>query len=835
MAFSAVNRQGLGAGMAACPVLLAAFCLRAEASESLGLRLSLLTRDNGQPIVLDTNGPLGLLLVGLIILTTVTLVLHIVARREWVKRMRAQAAEIGSLQARLQQADVFMSGEQQVVVAWGGPSGEPDIEGDTSVVSPGVPARRILQFSQWLPRQDARRLDEAVDKLRLRGESFSLALDAGSGKRVEIDGRPVAGRAVMRIREVSGDRLERQKAEEKYGKLAGEIAALHAVLDAIPQPVWLRYDDGSLAWVNRAYAEAVDCKHPNEVIGKGVELVDRPQRERIQASNADAPFRGSFPVIMAGRRTMLDVIDVRTSFGSGGIGSDASEAEQLRAQLEAEMAAHMRILNDLPTAVAFFDRKRSLRLCNEAYRRFWGLDPEFLSGRPSDGEILDKLRSDRKLPEQIDFRSWKQALLDAYQKTEASEQIWHLPDRRMLRVVATPTADGGMSYVYHDLTERNSLEAQFQALSRVQNETLDSLKEGVAVFGSDGRLKLANAAFAAMWRLPPEALQNAPHIGEIMHGSPATEDSEAWAAARDLVIGFAERRDGFSRRETRSDGMVFDVTAAPLPDGDMLLTFVDVTDKVNAERFLQEKNEALETAAKVKNAFINNVSYELRNPLQSVTMSAGILADESIVGPLSPKQRQYAEDTKRSADALLVMMTEIFDLASLDAGTLELELEPIAAGDEIAAVATALEDRLTSANVELVQDAPAGHDAFVGDRQRVRQVIFHLVANAIRFSQPGQKIVAKARSAPPYMEISVHDDGPGMPEELVPRMFERFERIGERTGDGRVGLGLPLVKALVELHGGAVTLVSRSGKGTTVTCRFPLGAPRTADRESVVA
>jgi signal transduction histidine kinase len=359
----------------------------------------------------------------------------------------------------------------------------------------------------------------------------------------------------------------------------------------------------------------------------------------------------------------------------------------------------------------------------------------------------------------------------------------------------------------------------------VRDETLNSLKEGVAVFGQDGRLRLANAAFAAMWRLPPEATQDNPHIGEVMRNSPATAESPAWAAIRGLVTDFAESRKGTNRRETRADGGVIDIAAAPLPNGDMLLTFVDVTDEVNAERFLKEKNDALEAAANMKSAIISNLSYELRNPLQNVTMSAGILADETTVGVLTPKQREYALDAKRSADALLVMMTEIFDLASLDAGTLELELEAINARAEIEAVATALGDRLTNAGVKLVADVANDADVFRGDGQRVRQVIFHLVANAIRFSPAGGTVTVSARLASPFMEIAVRDEGPGVPADLVPRLFERFERVGERAGDSGVGLGLPLVKALVELHGGGVSLTSGDGTGTTVICLFPLGAP----------
>jgi signal transduction histidine kinase len=832
MAFPAVKRTGALRDRYSVLFLLLAggvWAVPACAGDAPGLRLSILSREASAPVVLDMTGPLGLIFIGLTILTTVTAVVHIVGRARWSRRVSLQAAEIGELQARLQQAEVFMSGDRQIVVSWAGPGAEPIVEGDTSLIAPELPARRMLAFGNWLKGNEARRLEEAVERLKARGEPFSMALDVAGGRRVEIDGRPSAGRAVMRIREVSGDRLEMQRTEEKYGRLAEETAALHALLDALPHPLWLRYPDGRLAWVNRAYADAVECRHPNEAIARGLELLDGPQRARAAAATPERPLAAELPVIVAGKRTMLDVFEAKTAFGSGGMGVDAVEKAEARARLEAEMAANLRVLNDLPTAVAFFGGDRHLRLFNVAYQKLWGLDWEFLSAGPSDAEILDRLRGDRKLPEQVDFRTWKQGLMDAYQTADPSEHLWHLPDGRMLRVVATPTTDGGMSYVYHDMTERMTLEAQFTAMGRVQVETLDSLKEGVAVFGSDGRLRLFNASFAAMWRLPPEVLRDGPHIGEVIRNSPAAQVSGAWASIRDMVIGFAERRDGFGCREKRPDGRVLDVAAAPLPNGDILLTFVDVTDEVNAERFLKEKNEALEAAAQMKSAIINNLSYELRNPLQGVTMSAGMLADESIVGEMTPMQREYALNAKRSADALLVMMNEIFDLASLDAGTLELDLEEVAADQEIEAVATAFADRLASAKVRLVADVAPGVGRFLADRQRLRQVIFHLVSNAVRFAPAGSAIAVSAREAAPYMEISVRDEGPGIPEEVVPRMFERFERVGERTRDRGVGLGLPLVKALVELHGGVVSLVSRKDEGTTVTCLFPMGTPKTGE------
>jgi signal transduction histidine kinase len=605
------------------------------------------------------------------------------------------------------------------------------------------------------------------------------------------------------------------------------MAALHSVLDSLPQPVWLRYHDGRLAWVNKAYAEAVECRHPNEVIARNVELIERQDREQIARANDALPFRGRITAIMAGKRTQLEVIDARTPFGSGGIGNDVSEIEALRTQLEAEMATHVRTLNELPIAVAIFDRKQHLRFNNAAYQKLWKLDPAVLAGNPAESEILDRLRAERLLPEQVDFRAWKQSVLDGYRKTETSEHLWHLPDGRILRVVASPAPDGGLNYVYDDMTERVTLEAQFKALSRVQSETLDNLKEAVAVFGSDGRLKLANAAFSTIWQMPPELLQNDPHIDEVIRHCPFGENNRIWSALHEAITSLKESRQSITLKEARADHLVIECATAPLPDGATLVTFADVTADENNSLFLKERNDALETAARVKNEFIQNVSYELRTPLQNVTLAVEMLADET-VGKLNEKQSDYSQAAMKSVDSLLSLMNDIFDLASLDAGTLDLDIEAVNPADQFAAVAAALNDRLTKAGVLLALDIPADIGVFSADPQRVRQILFHLVANAIGFSSPEQQIRLSARREEHAMVIRISDQGRGIPEEALARIFERFESHTTGSNHRGVGLGLSMVKAFVELHRGTVNLETKEGSGTVVTCRFPLDAAYTS-------
>jgi signal transduction histidine kinase len=810
-------------------VLLLAIPSIALANTDLGLRLSLSGRDGAQPSTIDMAPALSMLVLGLVILTATTLIMHIIQRRTWVQRQTQLEKELGTQQGRLHQAELFMSADRQVVVAWRTAGSEPDIEGDVSMLVEAGAPRRVLGFNQWLPAGDAARLEAAVEKLKTRGEGFNLSADTAGERRMEIMGRAVTGRAVMRIREVTGDRLERLKTEESYRRLTGEMAALQALLDSVPQPIWLRYPDGQLAWVNKAYTEAVDCRFPNEVISKGLELIDRPQREKIAASGSEGVFRGRLTAILSGKRHLMDITDTKTDFGSGGIATDASEIDTLQNEFKAETATHTRTLNELPTPVAIFDNAKHLRFHNAAYMALWGLDAAFLATHPSDAEILDRLRADRKLPEQVDFRLWKQALLDGYQKQDSIEHHWHLPDGKMLRVSASPTPQGGMNYVYEDMTERVTLEMQFKALTRVQSETLDSLKEAVAVFGSDGRLKLANAAFSVMWQLHAEALQGNPHIDELIKRAPLAVGNLIWTELRGDITGMADERRALTLRDVRADHMVIDCRTAPLPDGATLVSFADVTASVNAELFLKERNDALEDSARMKSAFIKTVSFELREPLQGVTMAVGLLADETI-GPLSPKQKEYAQDAKREADALLSLMNDIFDLNSVDAGMMELDITEVTPAEEMDAVATVLVDKLKKSQVALTRETTPDIGTLKADGLRIRQVLFNLLSNAIAFSAPGQTVRMSARRTDNSMVFEVADDGCGIPEDVQSRIFQPFERHGEVSGQRGVGLGLSMVKAFVELHGGEVTMKTAQGQGTIVTCTFPLDPATAPDR-----
>ena len=763
------------------------------------------------------------LLLGLILFAVVTAIMLVRTRARATRLDAWSRDEIAALRTDLDRANALLSSEPQLIIDWSAGSDEPRIEGDSAMVGLSAP-HRVLAFGSWLGAGKARAMEQAVDALRLRGEAFAMTLTTLVGQPIEARGRAIGGRAVLRLKDASGIKRDLVELLSRHESLLTEVAALRTLIGILPSPAWTRDATGRLTFVNAAYAQAVEARNAADAVARSLELLDSAARDNIgRALAAGDSYRGRLPAVVAGQRKTFDVLDFRTETGSAGIGIDASEAETMRLALGRLVDAHRRTLDQLSTGVAMFDSQHRLTFYNAAYRALWDLDAAYLDQAPSDSAVIERLRTARKLPEEKDFRQWKAELHEAYRAVEAQDHTWHLPDGRTLRVVTTPNPDGGVTYLFHDVTERLDLERRFEEMIRFQGETLDNLAEGVAVFASDGRVRLHNPAFARMWRLSPQQLAERPHIETITNWcQPLHGDDATWQALREVVTAIDEREAIAGRRLERRDGSVVDCTAVPLPDGATLVTFHDVTDSVNVERALRERNEALEDADKIKIDFVHHVSYELRSPLTNIIGFVHLLADPS-TGPLHGKQREYLDYITVSTNTLLALINNILDLATIDAGRMQLTLGPVDIRATMEAAAEGVQDRVVGAG--LVLDIRAPHDigTFVADERRVRQILFNLLANAVSFSPAGGTITLLAERRSDAVIFSVTDRGPGIPPHVLEKVFDWFESHSLGSQHRGPGIGLSLVRSFVELHGGAVTIASIVGEGTTVTCSFPLG------------
>ncbi|TGR17365.1 MULTISPECIES: PAS domain-containing sensor histidine kinase [unclassified Mesorhizobium] len=733
--------------------------------------------------------------------------------------LRSRVADVS---AALRRSEALLNLRDQRVVVWASENKKPELIGTLPTES-GAPEERaaFLAFGRWLMPRSAAALEHAVAGLREKGRPFDLVIESQAGAPLEVHGRKSAAHVLVRFVSLSETQRSQARLKIDNQRLAADHDTMIGLLEALKMPAWLRDEHGRLKWVNRAYADAVEAESAEAAVRDAKEFLGGQARDAIATQHKSHPvFEQSLSTVIEGDRRVFAVTDFAGADGSAGLACDTSAIEAIRGEYERTVRSHADTLDQLNTAVAIFDTDEKLRFFNQAFQKLWGLDSGFLHSAPDNALLLDRLRSEGKIAEQPEWRRWKEGLLGAYRAVESQEHWWHLPDGKTIRVVANPQPKGGVTWVFENLTEKMDLESRYRTAVRVQGETLDNLAEGVAVFGPDGRLRLSNPAFATLWGLDAEAAKPNVHVSAIRELSDRQAVESPWPGFVAAITGFDdERRDRHGQTEL-NNGTVLRYAVIPLPNGQVMMTFVDVTDSVHVERALKDRNEALEKSDQLKNEFVQHVSYELRSPLTNIIGFTELLSLPA-TGPLTQKQREYVEHVGSSSSVLLTIVNDILDLATVDAGIMQLDISEVHVDRTIAAAAELVADRLEEHSIRLAVDAAAAPKTFHGDETRIRQILYNLLSNAANYAPEASTIRLACRQLADGVEFSVHDDGPGMPPDVLDSVFRRFE---PRTNGGRrrgAGLGLSIVKSFVELHGGAVRIETGKDKGTTVICTFP--------------
>jgi signal transduction histidine kinase len=499
--------------------------------------------------------------------------------------------------------------------------------------------------------------------------------------------------------------------------------------------------------------------------------------------------------------------------------------EASRDLLAKQQRAHNETLDHLAEGIAVFDAQKRLTFHNRGFKQLWQLDPAFLQDRPTHSAWLDHLKEKRKLPAHANYAEWRAGELALYQEVaELPQDLWVLPDGKMLRVARQRHPSGGLLMIFSDITNEISLRSQYDALLQTQKAALDKLHEGIVVFGLDGRLKLSNAAFSAMWKLEPDALEADMPFDKVVGACEKLfHDRATWAQVRARITDPSpEARTEYRGEMRRSDETMLKFLTRPLPDGATLVAFQDITADRRVEDALRERAEAFEAADQLKTQFVENVSYQLRNPLQAIHGKAEML-QHKIFGPLNDRQNEQVSSIIEASGSLSKLIDNILDVAMVEAGNVQLDLGPMDVYETIAESVqmAASKARDTEVPIRIKCDPKIG--AIEADQKRITQVIVNLLSNALRHTELGDTITVGAERLDGVVRLTVQDTGKGMAFDAQARAFDSFSS-GDRRG---AGLGLALVKSFVEMHGGWVALSSEPGRGVTVTCHLPAHAPMT--------
>jgi PAS domain-containing protein len=308
------------------------------------------------------------LVIGVITFAVLASILLVRTRTAAAESEAAAREQIAAHKSEVDRIRALLLSEPQVLVTWGAAAeDDPEIIGEPAIVMSTPVPQRILAFGTWLDVDQARAMDRAVEGLRGRGVAFTMSLVTALGRHVEAEGRAVGGRAMLRLRDMSG--LERDLADitTRHQQLQSDVAALRLLIETLPAPVWARDSVGHLVFANAAYARAVEAANGADAVARGIELLDRAAREELSRSGADAGvFSRRLPAIVAGQRRILDVLNVPIPRGIVGIGIDMTEAEMMRAELARMSEANRRTLDQLSTGVAIFGADQRLTFYNAA-------------------------------------------------------------------------------------------------------------------------------------------------------------------------------------------------------------------------------------------------------------------------------------------------------------------------------------------------------------------------------------------------------------------------------------------------------------------------------------
>ncbi len=714
------------------------------------------------------------------------------------------------------------------------------VDNDTLLYSPGF--SRLFGQERFSSHEDIQNTLEPFDAASFEATLTSyikdprpktLIVETYTGRYLELSFRwgesDQLHYHVLWAQDITDTHKAYQDIQKKSGRIEKEIKNLQNILDALPQPIWNRSESGRIVWCNKSYSDFFSTTEEHVLKDqKNIFIKPKDSQRKIdsQKSALTALKTGEIQIleghgIIGGERHSLQIQEKPYPHLDMTVGllENLTWKEEIEANSQLNMSAYRTIFGALQTAVALYNSDHQLTFYNAGFSQLWQLEESWLNQKPKLEDILEKLRETRRLPEQTDFKSYKKNWIDMFTKLmDPHSDIIALPDGTILRTQIIPHPTGGLGHVFEDVTSNLELESSYNTLMAVQKETIDNLAEGIVVYGSDGRVKLWNYTFSTMWSLNPEDLEGEPHITKILDRTKDLFAEKQWADRRQYILGIFENRLEKTGLIKRNDGIILDFSSVLLPDGGTMFTYADVSDSIRVEDALREKNTALETAQRLKTEFLAKISYQLRTPL-STLIGFNDIMDQEYFGALNAKQKEYTTGMKDAGHALKTLIDDILDLTSIEAGIMSLKTEDISLPVFLKNITDITQDWANDKQIKLTLKCPKTIGSLHIDPKRIKHALTHLIQNAIASTPTKGSITLKVAKKKDAILISVQDTGTGIPQVELETLFKPF---GENNIQGGAGLGLTLVKNVVELHDGSINIESVENKGTTITLSFPV-------------
>jgi PAS domain S-box-containing protein len=435
-------------------------------------------------------------------------------------------------------------------------------------------------------------------------------------------------------------------------------------------------------------------------------------------------------------------------------------------------------------------------------------------------------------PDDYDFFLWSsQWVLNGQGREQTIVLRWARAQGRWSKINATLKSENGTTLCM--ILQPDEVEHALRAEKQLRR-VVEGSAQGIIV-RTNTDILYTNDAFAHMMGFASVRELSAYTVEETLAGRNANNSGAIHPEDRPIVAEHMRRRiageevvSSYEFRLQRADGTIVWVDAhAALVNWDgqpaSLSWLSDISRRKAIEVELIRSKEAAEFANRTKTEFLANMSHELRTPLNAIIGFAEVIKDE-MFGPVgTAKYAEYAKDIFSSGRHLLALINDILDLSKLEAGKLELREEDISLRTTVEECLTLIRNRAQECHVLLVTEIEPRLPKLRCDERALKQVLLNLLSNAVKFTPAGGTVTTRVRRAPDGLAISVADTGIGMSAADIQVALSAFGQIDSRLSRQHhgTGLGLPISKSLIELHGGTLAVDSMPGKGTIMTATFP--------------
>ena len=612
------------------------------------------------------------------------------------------------------------------------------------------------------------------------------------------------------LTEVAADWIWETDSEHRYTRFSGLIRRASAVAGGLPigrsriESIAEMQDPGALA----DHIAAVARREPFRDI---IFRVSSPTGQRSWIKSSGRPIFAPDGSFIGYRGTGTDV--------TGEIENSIRARTAERQLVEA--------VESSPWAFALFDREDRLVLCNSRYRELFeaGQRNQVTLGKTFEELLRGRIDTGSIVSAGADPDAWITARL-AYHHNPVGTFEFKQRDGRWVQAVEQRTDDGRTISIFIEI---NALMEREDALRKSEEQfriTFDAAPIGMAIIGADGHYQRANAALCQLLGYTAEELR-ALKVADLTHPEdrPVTDQLNA-----QLVSGKLEQVELEKRYLAKGGGVVHALTRiGTVRDGDgqptqFLSQIIDITNRKSAEHELIAAKEQAELANRTKSEFLANMSHELRTPLNAIIGFSEIVAGE-LFGPIgSARYVEYARDIHASGIHLLSIISDILDLSKIEAGRRELSEGVVDLYEAAESCLRLVRGRADDGGIKLLNAVTRPITPLYADERAVKQILLNLLSNAVKFTPEGGRVTVRTElHADGALVVLVEDTGIGIAQENIPRALAPFSQVDSslsRRYEG-TGLGLPLVKSLVELHGGRLELTSEVGRGTTAAVVFP--------------